>query len=509
MRDFRPIGFLVLVVVALMAVDAIGERITYALQALRYPYEIAYGEGQVFLQTERIMAGEAVYAPIVDSNMLPSLYPPMYHVLTAAVSLAVGGEPLSAGRALSYLAMLLLAGGVGMAVWLATPGIAGRWVRACLGLLAALLFWSMEWQHAFAVLMRSDMMANWFAFAGFLVFVTPLKRPGGFELAALFFVAAVFTRHSVVVAPLVCGALLVATSQWRRALVLFSQTVILAIVLLVVTRVTLGSAFLDHMTAVGVHDFDWAQATGLLIELCAEYPLLFGLAILEVAVTLPRLAMRSSEDAEQWPPPRLALSLYFVGALGGALLAGKKGADVNYFIELLAVATCCAMITVARAVGQRGAGPSGSADQVAAVAIPLLLLVQTLIVGRGVGSEFSVPSAAEKRAHDELVTQLGNGPAVSLCEDPILLSRAGREADFLFLEMSELALAGRWDQGRFVDKIERAEYPVIVSRFELSAWAPDDVGIRFRLTREMSAAIAARYDLEGRMGRYVVYRPKP
>lgn len=502
----RWAGLLLVTIAGVFVLANIGERIAYASRAIGYPYELVYGEGQVFLHTERILEGKQVYLPIDDDNMVPSLYPPLYHVITAA--LTGSRDPLATGRLLSYAAMLLLAVGVGGGVWLATSELAARSIRGGAALFASLLFWSLEWPHAFAVLMRSDMLANLFAFVGFLSFLALQPLASGVIVTALCFVLAVFSRQSQVVAPAACGLLLVVTGQLRFGVRLLAVMAVIAAVLLVATQVVLGGAFLDHMTAVGTHHFDWGQALGLLVELCGEYPVLMALALLEVAGTLPRLRGMLGGGARPMPA-RVAFGVYFLASLGGALLAGKEGADVNYFIELMAVTVCCAMTTVVRALAVPEEGAATAADRVVAVGIPLLLLCQMLIVGRGTGAEFSIPSAVLTRQHDALVESVRRERGTVLSEDPIVVARAGAEPKFLFLEMSELALAGRWDQSRFVRRLRDGEFAMLVSRYDVNRGDERDGRIRFRLTAEMRDAIRAGYRVAGRMGSYIVYRPSP
>jgi hypothetical protein len=182
---------------------------------------------------------------------------------------------------------------------------------------------------------------------------------------------------------------------------------------------------------------------------------------------------------------------------------------VNYFIELVAITVCCAMTTVVRALAEPGEGGATAADRLVAVGIPLLLLCQMLIVGRGTGAEFPIPSAMLTRQHDELVDSVRRERGTVLSEDPIVVARAGAEPKFLFLEMSELALAGRWDQGRFVRRLRDGEFAMLLSRYDLNRGDERDGKIRFRLTPEMRDAIRAGYRVTARMGSYVVYRPKP
>ncbi|MFN8448288.1 MAG: hypothetical protein U0521_06790 [Anaerolineae bacterium] len=68
-------------------------------------------------------------------------------------------------------------------------------------------------------------------------------------------------------------------------------------------------------------------------------------------------------------------------------------------------------------------------------------------------------------------------------------------------EMSQLALAGLWDQQPFVDALMRGDYPVLL------LYRPLQPGLRFeRWTPEMLAAINAAYRPDFQSAETTVYR---
>ena len=89
-------------------------------------------------------------------------------------------------------------------------------------------------------------------------------------------------------------------------------------------------------------------------------------------------------------------------------------------------------------------------------------------------------------------------------EDMGLLVLDRRPLHFQPFEMTQLARAGRWDQGPFLHQIERQAFAVI-----LIYRIPELPLERQRWTDEMLAAIERRYVVAERVGPMEVYRPRP
>ena len=91
-----------LVALALLAWDA-QAFLAAAVRAIRYPFELDYGEGIVWQQAEQMRAGTA-YGAITGFPAIVFHYPPLYHTITLGACALSGTDMLMAGRAVSVAA---------------------------------------------------------------------------------------------------------------------------------------------------------------------------------------------------------------------------------------------------------------------------------------------------------------------------------------------------------------------------------------------------------------------
>ena len=76
--------------------------------AVRYPYEIDYGEGIVWQQADMILAGTG-YGDITRFPFIVFHYPPIYHLAASATDLLFPGDWLAAGRLVALVSTLACA----------------------------------------------------------------------------------------------------------------------------------------------------------------------------------------------------------------------------------------------------------------------------------------------------------------------------------------------------------------------------------------------------------------
>ena len=100
-------GYLVLIA-GLLLVLRTGIYLVRAGAALRYPYQLDYGEGIVWQQLRLIGQGRG-YGPIDGVPAIVFHYPPLYHQVTAWLAALTGGDELQTGRTLSLACTLIAA----------------------------------------------------------------------------------------------------------------------------------------------------------------------------------------------------------------------------------------------------------------------------------------------------------------------------------------------------------------------------------------------------------------
>jgi hypothetical protein len=92
-----------------------------ARHALAYPFSLDYGENIVWQQA-LLIPGPRMYGPIDHLPFIVFHYAPVYHMAARAV-MALGVDPLAAGRAVSIAATAVILGSI---AWLVVHGLAGR-----------------------------------------------------------------------------------------------------------------------------------------------------------------------------------------------------------------------------------------------------------------------------------------------------------------------------------------------------------------------------------------------
>jgi hypothetical protein len=187
-----------------------------ARDALAYPFSLDYGEGIVWQQA-LLIPGSRMYGPIDHLPFIVFHYPPVYHMAARAV-MALGVDPLAAGRAVSIAATAVILGSI---AWLVVHGLAGRvgrsaqLVGAATGALLPLTFRPLE---DWFVVMRVDMLAIALAFLGVALTVRATRRPAWLMLAMPAFVLSVYTKQTELAAP--AAALVVLLVMKPRAAIL-------------------------------------------------------------------------------------------------------------------------------------------------------------------------------------------------------------------------------------------------------------------------------------------------
>jgi hypothetical protein len=186
---------------------------------------------------------------------------------------------------------------------------------------------------------------------------------------------------------------------------------------------------------------------------------------------------------------------YLVGALLAALTIGKVGSNVNYLLE--------AGAAVSLSLGALLAWQRPRWIAHAAIVLLLALDVSLMVLSSPYRPVVRARLAERVPAQRLLDIVHATRGVVLADEDIGLLPLDGRPILFQPFEMTQLARAGRWDQRRFLDALDRQAFAAI-----LLYRIPELPLHRTRWTDEMLAAIDRRYLVEQRIGATDVYRPR-
>ena len=351
-----------------------------------------------------------------------------------------------------------------------------------------------------ACLMRVDMLAMLLSFAGIALFIAGGRRMPIALLAFLFFVAALFTKQTMVAGPLACGVLLLLESPRRFAItaVLASAA---ALGTLAALQVVTHGYYLTNIISYNRNVF----MPGQLLRFELEHLESSG-PVVAASLFLPALFLLRTPPARMLPRLRLLLrrSLFtrllavatgvLIVATAVTVTAGKQGANYNYFLEMdLACALGAGVFS--GWLLQRGVHRA----QLALFATIILALHCTRVEPR-IYTALTAGRDPAPRYAAEVVNVLRNTAGRVYSEDMTVLMEAGKEIEAEPAIISTLALAGKWDEQPFVMSIEGGEMSLIVLSTTLEN--------KDRFTPRVADAIRSRYKLGRKIGQYSLYEPR-
>lgn len=472
--------------------------------ALSYPYGLDFGEGMLWNQVRRILAGEVIYGPITDPPWIVANYPPGFYYLTAALQrLAPAADPLFLGRLLAIAGSLCILTLLAMLVR-RTPAASRPvwlWLIPLLWLCAA-----PAWR--WGVVMRVDTVAIALTLSG-LLFVTG-ARPRLWP-AAICFALAVLTKHSLWAAPLAC-LFAPAISGNRQECLRRWPLLALPLSGLLLGNLVTGGGLFQHIVGYTANEFR---------------PLRLWLGVQEyVALSLPLWGCWLLAGPRRWWDPAVRVwTLYLALATSTLLTFGATGSDSNYYLEPLAalLAALIASWSTRTQLPEPATPPTSCAGFPATAVAGLLLVTFALTARWGQAGEFPLirDPIGEKQRGDALVAWLTEQPGPVLAEEFSFALRAGKPPDFQPHIFRLLAETGKWDQAPFLERLDRADYAALLLRTDLfqpgnaEEAGRDQLGAGFdRLTPEMEARIRARYRLApagpvNSGGEWYRYLPRP
>ncbi|MEO7993451.1 MAG: hypothetical protein ABI743_03555 [bacterium] len=471
--------------------------------AVLFPYGLDFGEGVLANQARLLGLGRTIYGPIDQPPWLVSNYPPVMMALAALLHRLV--PPLTELAAGRVLAMLGTIGIVAVLVRLARLNRHSPWwalMPPWLWLVAVPAF---RWGQVFRVDTLGIAFALWGLFC--LTFAKPRWRILGMALL----IAAVFTKQSLMAAPLAWLICHDGSPEAKRERALFVAAGLLVFGGL---EFATGGGLLRHTVFYTANTFHIARLmAGLSEYLAMVLPLL-----LLVGWQLARLR------EPMWRHLRGRTWLVY-GMLSSLTLItfGATGSDSNYYLEPLAA--LLAIIAICPA-GLLEPDPDVSLGPLTLSSNALGGLLVAAFMGISIwgqsGTYMAVPNdqwTAETR-DQQLMEQLRQVPGPVLSEDFSFTLAAGKEPDFQPYIFRLLAEKGKWDETRFVQRLTDGYYDRIVLHANLfqpgNSEEPgsDPLGAGYdRLTPAMEDAIRAHYALvppESQWfdGQWYLYAPK-
>lgn len=454
------LGFLAVLLASLFA----GWNLCGWPTKLRYPGELNFIEGMPLAEMLHLRQGIPIYAPATARWYDAANFGPLYYL--SGARLVKPWEPAYFRlRVLSILGTLGCAVACGLlAYWLAGSSIAA--------VLAPLLFLSFGFVARHGASARSDMIALFLAFAGFLV-AFRFRTSRTLLLAVPLMLLGFYYKQQFVAGP---GAVLIFLLLEKRYRLAAGFTGLFALGFLGALGifhfvVFSGQAFVDHFVFYNVLPF-------------VKISLISGVAFFAIILLVPSLV--GLEFLRVYPDK--LLTCYLVCAvLQSALTVGRAGSDTYYFLEAVLILSALFAALIARRVSE----PARAGEL-------LVLMVVSLFAGQGRWTGTPVPSPkdfAVDRAVQEFFRQHFSPGTRVLSYYTGDMVRAGLVTPITNLyHYNQLVRKGTLRDGDMVTQLENHYFALVVVDFDLQA-ERIPYFLDFYLTEKIRRAIQANYQL--------------
>lgn len=478
----------------------------YIAGALRYPFELDYGEGIIWAQMAAL-GGRGMYTSVHEYPYLVFHYTPLYH-LVSYVAATLFGDPLATGRAVSVLSTVL--GGI-LVGWIVAR-VAGpetpRRARLAAGVVAALLIFAFQPLYQWSALMRVDMLALLLNLAGISLFMASISRPRLFYLAALAFILAMLAKQTTLSGALACfGVSLLARPALTLRVLAFSIAV--GVACLAGLSWATGGEFLKHTVLYNANEFRPEQLVTLLGDLLFGSRYAFISALVASAVLVGGIVRQARvSQMAQWRHDLarhplvvtdLVLLCCFLVGFVASLGLGKAGASVNYAIDWQVTWSLVCGVALVRLwrFAADAAAPRARLYGTALSGVMVLALTVHVYVGDA-WSWVRLPSDALRDAQTRVLAVVRRTPGPIWSEDMTITMRAGKEVIAEPAIIADLAMRGVWDQKPFLAKLREHWFDVIV----ITHWPAT------HFTPEMRVAVEESYPIVEWIDSYTLYFPR-
>jgi len=493
----QAIALFILVLYGLMFVQ-------HAAAAVRFPYQLDYGEGLELYQVFRLLNGQPLYSDIHQPPYHVGVYAPLYPVVIAPIA-ALTGIGYGAGRAVSAILTLVIAWLLGQMVYSETRTL---WT----GVVTGLLWLASHFVYSWAAFMRVDMLSIALSLLGLHFFWSGYIRQGRERyvlVAMVLFVAAAYARQTSVWAAAACLVYLALTRRWAlmgKALAVYAGLGLAILCLLQAT--TGGEIFRQLFLYNNNHAWNFRRWQVTVSRAWAMYPL----AILAGPITLVLALLR------RWP----ALPALYLGfAWLSSITISGAGGYINHLLEAdAAMCLACGLLLGWMGKSRRPLWPLVASValliQVALVihlpyslqggVLPPWTAVKNLVrqpAKQNRAAYSWTPADADIQVAGALDERVRQTPGLILSEDGSFTTTHGRPLWIQFSDFTLFAYDSVWDQTPFLNQIRDRQFALILLKFNIEGAAPRSI-----LTPEMVDAIRSSYILDNQMWLYYVYVPR-
>lgn len=446
-------------------------------------YGLDFGEGYLASMSFDLVSGRNPYHPIENPPWIVSSYPPFYPFLNGLL-MSVTEHGLVPGR---FLAIASFIG-----ILAATIVILRNFkINLTAAIIAAGMLLVFPWGIRWAQVVRVDTLGIFLGIMGIYFWMKSDKTPDA-VIAAILLALGVYTKHSLLAAPLACLIYGFLSRDRRRFLFLILLVILIGGSYAITNALTDGGFFRHLFTYTANVWFTERFTAGV-----GQY--------IKVTWILQILAIGSLFIPGAVSGQRRILPFYYILSTCTLVAYGFEGSDTNYLIEPLLATSLLAAITIDHLVFSKDSHIVSIKGVPSPKTIGLMLVIAIIILGRFIDtSDYRLHRMTPERYQNglELIRLLNGTPGEVLSEDASYTFIAGKEVVFQPYIMSLLARTGKWDQEVFLQTIHDKKYSMIVLRVDLTdpynteqqggAW---EMAGFDRWTSEMETAILENYSI--------------
>jgi hypothetical protein len=464
----------------------------HACQCIAYPYQIDYGEGYMLYLAKTVADGGTIYTDISELPSIPGLYTPVYTII-CALFIKIFGVSFTIGRIISIVSALI----IGYLVY----KIAEKYSDRRSALIALLFFFALPYVYRWSCLFRVDMLALLFSLVGIYLFLK-YERNKKIYLCIPFFLLAVFTKQSMIIAPLAAFIYLFLKDK-KMALKVFGLLGITGIILFLICNLLTDWQFYNHVIIYQSLPFVWYQLSTKFGEFIETH---YIISILAGGIALYYILRKRI----------FLLSIYLLITLLSIISIGRVGASSNYLLELLVI--CCIFI----AILLKEVCLHIKKGDIFGIAVVTLLLLQSISFLGDRQTYIYGPTSEDHEVQQKISILIENSKGTVLTEDAGMSIINGKDLVIEWFMDTQLSLQGLWDQTAFVESIKNRQYSVIilesnakVKLTQLKSGRDENYSedewhniVSQRFTVEMLEVIIDNYQLSEQLGDFFIYYPK-
>ena len=465
----------------------------HSLIILGFNYPLDYGEGTVLNQTLRMLEGQSLYPTDLSTPpYLISNYPPVFILLNAFLMLLTGPN-LLIGRLVVVMSTI----GIAILIYLLIKHFYPK--QGFLpGLVGASVFLIIPYVLQWSAYFRIDMLAVFFSVTGLYIVIKTPEEDRSILLAVLFFLLAAYTRQSFGLAGPLAAIIWVWTIKRKQAIKLALVYGISGLMIFGLIQLLSQGGFFFHIIEANVNPFYWHTVEHYAREIYQNFTWLIYIFVIYLIIGWRFFRSYSF------------LAPYMLVSAAVAITIGKVGSNVNYLLEICVAFAVLAGVVIGKAWEPLPLSDTDKPDldfpkdeipkpeKVAArirrklwFNLVIYMLFSGIIVNQL--ANFSKESLLNPiSSHRERIKM---GTAYEIVERSIV--EASTEGPVLADEftsilsvnriplyiqpfaISQLGMANRWDQTRFLQAIQAQTFPLIlIHHFPgypvyLERWTPE------------------------------------